>query len=262
MSDLKDALLLVGQYNEQELETVVDEVVEHQQQKEGTLATLTHLEDGEVGLQILAYDEGFGGTAKRLPLSRFASMVGEHESETQESSEAATILQELSSLVGATTVDSEVQTGGAPGSGTALKKPAKQPKPLDVSTIIKRMRVSYPVMRATRVDSILRQLLLAELVTQVYNEGGSIVLPLGITTSSLPLDNFTKYREALSGLTESNTPAVTAKLMEIGLQATNAGGDEEVQSSMQVDAERAKRLREVVVGLLLGSTSEGIDGVV
>ena len=31
---------------------------------------------------------------------------------------------------------------------------------------------------------------------------------------------------------------------------------------MLVDPERAKRLREVVVGLLLGSTSEGVDGVV
>ena len=31
---------------------------------------------------------------------------------------------------------------------------------------------------------------------------------------------------------------------------------------MLVDPERAKRLREVVVGLLLGSTAEGVDGVV
>ena len=46
----------------------------------------------------------------------------------------------------------EVQTGGAPGAGYLFRPPpSKVPKaerPLDLSTIVKRLRVSLPVMRA------------------------------------------------------------------------------------------------------------------
>ena len=51
MNDIRDALFLVGKYQDGELEDMVDQVVEHQQCKQGdTIATITHLEDGNVGL--------------------------------------------------------------------------------------------------------------------------------------------------------------------------------------------------------------------
>ena len=44
-------------------------------------------------------------------------------------------------------------------------------KAVDVSTLVGRLRTSYPVLRTMAVDSALRQLLLAELVSQCYREG-------------------------------------------------------------------------------------------
>ena len=41
------------------------------------------------------------------------------------------------------------------------------------------MRVSYPALRAAKVDSALRQLFLAELISQAYNEAGAVVVPEG-----------------------------------------------------------------------------------
>ena len=48
---------------------------------------------------------------------------------------------------------------------------------MDVGTMVGRMRLSYPVLRAVAVDAVLRQLILSELVQKNVNEGGAIVLP-------------------------------------------------------------------------------------
>jgi hypothetical protein len=37
---------------------------------------------------------------------------------------------------------------------------------------VQRMRVSYPALRAAKVDPALKQLFLAELISQSYNDGG------------------------------------------------------------------------------------------
>ena len=41
--------------------------MEHQQDNKGMLAYITHIDDGNVGMQILAYDEGLGGEVNELP---------------------------------------------------------------------------------------------------------------------------------------------------------------------------------------------------
>ena len=76
--------------------------------------------------------------------------------------------------------DATAQTGGAPGVGRLLKGPPKQPPVLDSATIIRRMRVSYPALRAASIDGALRALLASELLTQIFNEGGSLVVPAGL----------------------------------------------------------------------------------
>jgi hypothetical protein len=66
---------------------------------------------------------------------------------------------------------------------TWLPRPPKEPKirgPLTNGTILDRIRLTYPVLRASKVDSALRQLILSELLSQVYKEGGSVVIPTGI----------------------------------------------------------------------------------
>ncbi len=83
------------------------------------------------------------------------------------------------------------------------------PKAATTKDIISRIRISYSALRAARVDGALRQLLLAELITQTYNEGGSLVVPQGMRFQPLPGDQYTRYKEALSGLTSDNAHLVT-----------------------------------------------------
>lgn len=54
------------------------------------------------------------------------------------------------------------------------------------------------------MDTALRQLFLSELLTQVYNEGGSVVVPKGLRFQAVEQSSFTEYKEALSGLTDAN----------------------------------------------------------
>jgi hypothetical protein len=41
------------------------------------------------------------------------------------------------------------------------------------------MQVSYPALRAAKVDPGLRKLILAELITQALNEGIEVIIPEG-----------------------------------------------------------------------------------
>lgn len=80
----------------------------------------------------------------------------------------------------APTAEAGVQTGGVKEAGRVVEGPPKEPKKLDTATMLSRIRVSYTALRAAKVDGALRSLLLAELITQIYNEGGALVIPQGI----------------------------------------------------------------------------------
>ena len=75
------------------------------------------------------------------------------------------------------------------------------------------MRVSYPALRAARVDASLRQLFLSELMTQAVNERMEVVIPEGTAIKMVSADTFKQYKEALSGFNDENLAQVTAKLM-------------------------------------------------
>lgn len=78
-------------------------------------------------------------------------------------------------------IHNETQTGRPKIPGmTWLPKPPKEKSPLSNGTILERIRLTYPILRASRVDTALRQLILSELLTQVYKEGGSVVIPTGM----------------------------------------------------------------------------------
>ncbi len=100
------------------------------------------------------------------------------------------------------------------------------------------------------MDSAFRQLLSAELISMIYNEGGSLVVPQGMRFQPLPPAQFAKYKEALSGLTADNAHQVTQKLVELGLQP-GAGiglpGDVQMRDS---DDPELKRVQEAAVGAL------------
>ena len=75
------------------------------------------------------------------------------------------------------------------------------------------MRVSYPALRAAKVDQGLKRLFLEELMTQALNEGMEVVIPEGTTTRMVSRETFAQYKEALSGLTQDNLQEVTARLV-------------------------------------------------
>ena len=52
------------------------------------------------------------------------------------------------------------------------------------------MRVSYPALRAAKVDPGLKRLFLAELMTQVLNEGMEVIIPEGTATRIVLRDTF------------------------------------------------------------------------
>ena len=93
------------------------------------------------------------------------------------------------------------------------KGPLAAGKAVDVSTLVGRLRTSYPVLRATAVDSALRQLLLAELVSQCYREGGAVVLPRNLRVHAVDEDRFVEFKNELSGLNAENVAAVQQKLV-------------------------------------------------
>ncbi len=63
-------------------------------------------------------------------------------------------------------VDSEAQTGKPKVPGmTWLPKPPKEPKKMTNGVILDRIRLTYPILRESKVDSALRQLILAELLS-------------------------------------------------------------------------------------------------
>ena len=49
---------------------------------------------------------------------------------------------------------------------------------LTVSEIVGRVRLSFPLMKAASVDTVLHQMLISELLSQVEREGGAVVLPM------------------------------------------------------------------------------------
>ena len=78
------------------------------------------------------------------------------------------------------------------------------------------------MLRATAVDSALRQLLLSELVAQCFKEEGAVVLPHLLYVHTVNKERFLEFKNQLSGLNTDNVAAVQAKLVEMGLSSGQA----------------------------------------
>jgi hypothetical protein len=99
------------------------------------------------------------------------------------------------------------------------------------------------------MDAALRGLLLAELITQLYNEGGALVIPQGLRLQTVAEGKYTEYRAALSGLTETNVGNVATKLVEMGLNP-DAGAIVRLPDVDVRMGEATKRLKHDVANLL------------
>ena len=90
-------------------------------------------------------------------------------------------------------------------------------KAVDIAALVGRLRTSYPVLRATAVDSALRELLLSELIAQCYREDGAVVLPRNLRVHAVDDNRFVEFKNQLSGLNAYNVTAVQCKLVEMRL---------------------------------------------
>ena len=63
----------------------------------------------------------------------------------------------------------------------------------------------------------MRQLFLSEMVQQIVNKGGALVLPRGMRVLPVDKEKFAIYQDELSGLTAENMSKVKGKLVELGI---------------------------------------------
>lgn len=90
--------------------------------------------------------------------------------------------------------------------GEAKKKvdPIQKARGIEAKTLVGRMTLSFPVLRAAAHDAGLRALLLAELVSLAAEDGGAVVLPRGLRVHTVSPDQFSLFKEQLSGLNAGN----------------------------------------------------------
>ena len=96
-------------------------------------------------------------------------------------------------------------TTGVGGQVGALQVPTTKGamacgRALTVSEIVGRVRLLFPLMKAAAMDTVLRQMLISELLSQVEHEGGAVVLPMHLQVHTVEADCFHEYKNQLSGL--------------------------------------------------------------
>ena len=76
---------------------------------------------------------------------------------------------------------------GAPQVATTMGTMARG-RVLTVSEIVGRVRLLFPLMKAAAVDTVLHQMLISELLSQVKYEGGAVVLPMHLRVHTVKAD--------------------------------------------------------------------------
>jgi hypothetical protein len=227
-ADLVGALRMIGHLREDQVQTQVDRITNEMQEREGALvATICHQSDGECPTKVYSLAPGGEGLPVRLAPSLLEQLMegctpvhstkGLQELLTggAEDTTALKVTAITNALLAAAgqTRDMATNTGGVKW------KPAREAvkKVLTAEQIVDRMKVTYPVLTAAKVDSGLRQLFLAELITQSVNERLEVVVPEGAALRMVSQETFAGYKAALSGLNVDNVQQVTAKLVALGL---------------------------------------------
>ena len=80
----------------------------------------------------------------------------------------------------------------------------------DVRTLVAKASLAYPVLRAAVADPALQAMMIAELVSLSLEDGGGVVLPVGLRMHPLPLNEWKDFKENLAGLNSRNLLHVQA----------------------------------------------------
>ena len=95
------------------------------------------------------------------------------------------------------------QTGGVTGVGRVVRLGGgKVPAGLDAGTLLKRLCVTLPMVKAMDNDQAFNDLILNHLIAQSVHKGRSIVVPEDATVDKIPLQLFGEERRILAA---SNT---------------------------------------------------------
>ena len=88
------------------------------------------------------------------------------------------------------------------GEAQAKPKPNAVEKALsmDLCTLVARASLAYKVLQAAAADPALRAMVIVELVSLPLEDGRGVVLPMGLHTQPLPLDQWREFKENLAGL--------------------------------------------------------------
>ena len=84
--------------------------------------------------------------------------------------------------------------------------------PPDAGTIVKRVRVSMPLLKAVKADNALLDLLLNHLISAKFKRGQTISVPVGAQVLELPQAHLRAERTALAETREENYEDVARQL--------------------------------------------------
>ena len=101
--------------------------------------------------------------------------------------------------------------------GTQTRTTVRGRAPIDLGTVVSRLRLSVPLLQRTLFDQQLRQLVLSSLVAQSVQDGSGIVLPDRAPVQLVSEPVFQQYQDAMAGLNANNMQEVQARLWELGV---------------------------------------------
>jgi hypothetical protein len=80
--------------------------------------------------------------------------------------------------------------------------------PADLQTVVRRLKMSVPVLKYAKVDTNLRMMVLASLLKMSRDLGELVPAPQGLLFHPLTSLQHEKYRQTLGGVTEDNVKEV------------------------------------------------------
>lgn len=97
-----------------------------------------------------------------------------------------------------TTRSVSAQTGGVTSAGRVVQRGTKNPAGLDAGTLLKRLRVTLPMVKAADNDQAFNDLILNHLIAQNVRKGRPIVVPDDARVDPIPPQLFNEERRILA----------------------------------------------------------------
>ncbi len=149
-----------------------------------------------------------------------------------------------------------MQTGGVKGAGKAVAGADEKPITVDAGTLVRRMKVTLPLVKALNVDPGLTNLLLNHLIATAAKQGRVITLPKHVQTEVVPEELFQQERRLHAQTTLDN-----AALVQAAIERNRKKYNRRQQGTSRVTGTRRSREGRLahVVNCFMGALDEAID---